>query len=112
MYYNSPLAKPGEKPPTITSCADALATALLEVQMEKPVKIESPKIESPKPTTDMAKLMDAPYNIELQLQSQIREAVSVVYNKKHMGSCPDCGSSQLDHGSGCLSCRSCGFSMC
>ena len=98
MYFNSPFAKSGEKPPTITSCADALATALMEVQMEDTVgntKHESGDATSPIP-------MPAP----------ARETKKATYNKKHMGSCPDCGSSQLDHGSGCLSCRVCGFSMC
>lgn len=102
MYINSPLAKPGERPPTITSCADALATALLEVRMEPPIKIEPSILQSNLPQI-ITPLVE---------EKRPLEAKAIVYNKKHMGSCPDCGSSQLDHGSGCLSCRSCGFSIC
>lgn len=111
MYHNSPLAKPGEKPPVITSCADALATALLEVQAETPPKTQMEKVEEVMYTTA------AFGGYEMEEKSTGEQFVDtlakgVVYNKKHMGSCPDCGSSQLDHGSGCLSCRSCGFSLC
>lgn len=90
MYTDSPLKSPGGKPHMITSCADALATALLEHQNE--------------------------YAQRDQSQT---EPVTVYSNKPehddkrhHMGACPDCGSSSLEYGGGCRTCISCGFSAC
>jgi ribonucleoside-diphosphate reductase alpha chain len=104
MYLDAPNRIQGQKPQTITSCADALATALLEEEQSvRPVppiprdfKIET--VILPQVISGVTTTQEAPQWVSM--------------DKKHMGACPDCGGSQLDRSSGCLLCVKCGFSLC
>lgn len=108
-YRDSPFRLPDAKPPVVTSCADALAKALAEhaVDSTKTVQVhDSAKVESTTitpftpPTTGWTASVTTP--------------VKATYGgmDKHAGACPSCGSSSLDHGGGCVTCMSCGYSRC
>jgi ribonucleoside-diphosphate reductase alpha chain len=99
MYLDAPNRIHGSKPPTITSCADALATALMEE-------------EQTKPTFEIAAIPQIVSSISETEQSVPIADKQVSMDKKHMGACPDCGGSQLDRSSNCVMCHSCGFALC
>jgi ribonucleoside-diphosphate reductase alpha chain len=71
-----------EKGGMILSCSDAIAKALERYLLERKTPV-----------------------------GQKVKAMSAGYLERVPGFCPDCGGA-LDHESGCLVCRSCGFSKC
>jgi ribonucleoside-diphosphate reductase alpha chain len=105
MYPDSPLRNPGEKPRQVTSCSDALANAIAEHLVEVAAATEG------KPEAKVIPMVEASSTVSVSIPMQGNAKVIYV-NKQHAGACPSCGSSNLDHGGGCLMCHNCGFSRC
>lgn len=102
-YRDSPFRQPDTKPPVVTSCADALSKALAEHAVDSVKNIQVQDIAKVETTTA------TPIPVVVSNNYAIPGYNSM---DKHAGACPSCGSSALDHGGGCLSCTSCGYSRC
>jgi hypothetical protein len=127
MYPNSPFRVDGQKPPQVTSCADALSKAIMEHISDRDTAVKQAENDTVTVIVAAAKAGQPNANGDvfpgdLVVKAQVPAthvdkkpigfSMGYATTAQHAGACPECGSSSVDRGGKCFTCTSCGFSRC